>query len=345
MTTTLLSLDHLSKMYNIEQDWLFEKLLKKLNSGSHLILAADQGWGIREYTSELGFQLAEKNPDIRICYVDMKPAHSPAAFLELFAEALSYKFPDATSRITIDSKSMDTLKLPALIAKRNKIRVAVFLSNSHLFHRFRDPIPFLNTLRLKLRNQKNCVFCLYGNNNPPFREMVFCPGPLSGFGQLFELNHNPTKHRSSSIRKIFHDHKKNIGVTTSVQMSYMVDNHPFYLKLLAWHALIRTHNTCTTAIMEKAMNDLIRHYDYRFHKIAENLTPKQLGYLRALIEGNQKLYSKTTREKYQLGSSSNVARLKLSLEKKEIIYTGYMENEYADPIFKEWLRRNYFSRL
>ena len=141
----------------------------------------------------------------------MKPAHTTTSFLELFTTALSQRFPEVTSRLEIDSSSTDTLRLPALIAKRKKIRIAFFLANSHLFHRFRDSIPFLRMLKLKLKNQKNYIFCLYGNNNPFFREQVQYPGPLSGLGQLFELKHNPVNHRSASIRKLFHDHNKSIG--------------------------------------------------------------------------------------------------------------------------------------
>jgi hypothetical protein len=126
-------------------------------------------------------------------------------------------------------------------------------------------------------------------------------------------------------------------------MSYVVDNHPFYLKLLAWHALIRTRNTCTTAIIEKALLDLIHHFDYLFYKIVESLTPKQLSFLKALVKGNQKLYSKATRDEYQLGSTSNIARIKQSLERKEIINTGNRETVFTDPIFREWLRRRYFA--
>ena len=124
----------------------------------------------------------------------------------------------------------------------------------------------------------------------------------------------------------------------------MVDNHPFYLKLLVWHAVIRTRHTCTLAIIENALNDLIHHFDYHFYKIVESLTPKQLSFLKALVEGNQKLYSKANRDEYQLGSTSNIARIKQSLEIKEIISTANMESVFTDPIFREWLRRHYFGR-
>ena len=341
MTTPLFNLHQMAEVYNVEQDWLFEKLLGKLNMHRHLILVAEKGWGIQEYVRELGFQLVEKHPDIHICYMDMKPVYNPTSFLELFTAALSHRFPEVTFCKEADHSSIDTLGLPALIAKRKKIRVAVFLTNAHLLHRFRDPVSFLRMLRLNLKNQKNCIFCLYGNNSQSFRELVHYPGPLSGLGQLIQLNHDPTNHRSASIRKLFHDHEKNIGYSTSVHMSFLVDNHPFYLKLLAWHALIRTRHTCTLDIVENAMKDLIHHFDYHFHKIEESLTIKQLSFLKALLAGNQKLYSKATREEYQLGSTGNIARIKLSLEKKEIINTGNRENVFTDPIFREWLRMRY----
>ena len=180
-------------------------------------------------------------------------------------------------------------------------------------------------------------------------DLLHHPGPLSGLGRLFELNYDPSKHRSAGIRKLFHDHNKRIGYTTSVQMSFLVDNHPFYLKLLAWHALIMTHSTCTLSIVEKSLKNLIHHFDLRFYKIAESLTLKQLNYLRALAEGNQELYSRSTRDTYQLGSSSNVVRIKSSLMNKEIIKIekvdpGRTDAVFTDPIFREWLQRSYFGK-
>ena len=341
MNTPVLSLEQMDSLSKIEQDWLFEKLLWKLNSHKHLILTADQGWGIMEFANELGFQLAEKNPEIHTCFMDIRPAHSSASFLELFFSALLHRFPDETSCMEIDKSSMDMLRLPELIAKRRKIKIAVFLANSHLFHRFKDTIPFLRTMKLKLKSQKHCVYCFYGNNTPFLRDLIRFPGPLSGLGQLFELRHDPLKHRSASIRKLFHDHKKRIGHTTSVQMSFAVDNHPYYLKLLAWHALILTRDTCTAAIVEKSLTNLILHFENRYYKIAESLTQKQLSLLKALAGGNQKLYSKYVRDEHKLGSTSNVARIKTSLEKKEIIQIGRLETVFTDPIFREWLRRRY----
>ena len=330
--------------FKIERDWLFENLLGKLNSHTHLVLTADQGWGIKEYVNELGFHLTERNPDIQSCYIDMKSTHSSASFLDLFVAALANRFPEEAASIKISSQSIDSLKLPSIIAQRKNIRIAVFLANSHLLHRFRDSIPFLRTMKLKLKNQKKCIFCFYGDIHTNFRDLIRYPGPLSGLGHIYELRHNPTNHRSASIRKLFHDHNKSISYQTSVELSYAVDNHPFYLKLLTWHALIKTSHSCTTDIIQEAINDLIFHYDHQFNMVLESLTQKQISFLKAMAEGKQRLYSQATRKKYRLGSSSNVARIKHSLEKKNFINDVKLTSDFSDPIFKQWLRKRYFNR-
>ena len=344
MNTPVLSIDQLAGMYTPEQDWLFERLLWKLNLGKHLILLSDQGWGIQEYVNELKFQLTEKHPDIQTCLIDIRSAHSSNSFMELFVSALRTKFPETTSCMEIDYHNIDMLKLPEAIARKNRIKIALFLANAHLFQLLKNSVPFLRTLKMRFRNQRNSVFCIYGNNSPYFRELFHSSGPLSGLGQVFELKHNPEKHRSASIRKLFHDYKKRIGYNTSVKMSFVVDNNPFYLKLLAWHALMITQNTCTTAILEKSLSNLVQHFDHRFNMIEERLTMKQLSFLKALVQANDKPFSKVTREKYQLGSTSNIARIMASLESKGIIQRNRTETVFTDPIFREWLRRRYCTK-
>jgi len=95
--------------------------------------------------------------------------------------------------------------------------------------------------------------------------------------------------------------------------------------------------------VDKALNDLILHFEHHFCKTAESLTPKQLSFLQALVEERSKLCSAATREAYQLGSSSNVARIKQSLANKGIIEIGSNVNTFADPVFREWLRICHFK--
>lgn len=343
MTLPFLSFEHVTRLHTVEQDWLFEKFLIKLDSHRHLLLTADQNWGIQEYVKELGFQLEEKHRDIQICYVDVRLAHNSTEFLLLFHTTLCNKFEELKSFEEVTPGSMTSLKLPSVLAHKKRTRVAIFLSNSHLFHRFSDADFLLRTLRRSFKSQKKCIFCLYGNDTSYFRELVRSPGPLSGLGQLFELRHDPTKHRSASIRKLFYDHDKKIGYATAIHISYAVDNHPFYLKLLAWHALIRTRNLCSLKIVDEAMSDLILHFEYHYQKIVDSLTPKQLNFLKASLEEGSRLCSEAVLEGYQLGSSGNVARIKHSLKNKEIISTVGHDIVFIDPLFRKWLQVRYFK--
>jgi uncharacterized protein len=343
MTDPFLSFEQMADLYTFERDWLFEKFLVKLNTHKHLLLTADQQWGIQEYVRELGFQLEEKHRDIQICYIDVRLAPSSPLFLKLFQTSLLHKFQELESLGQVNSGKFDSLKLPSIIARKKRVRVGVFLSNCHLFQRYKDADSFLRTLRLYFQNQKKCIFCLYGCNTNYFRELVHAPGPLSGLGQLFELRHDPTKHRSAIIRKIFHDHKKKIAYTTSIHMSYTVENHPFYLKLLAWHSLIRTRNQCTMKTVDMALNDIILHFEHHFIKTVDSLTTRQLNFLKAMIEVRYRLCSEATLEAYQLGSSSHVARIKKCLGNKEIIDSGSHDTFFVDPVFREWLKIRYFK--
>ena len=159
-------LEQISEMYKPEQDWLFEKLLWKLESCNHLVLIADQGWGIQDYISELRFQLAEKNPDLQICMVDIQSAFSSDSFLKSLASALNLQFPEEISRLDVEKSDLSILSLPGQIARKHKIKIAVFFANAHLFKRFSDYRTFLRALSTKLRNQRNCVFCFFKKKIP-----------------------------------------------------------------------------------------------------------------------------------------------------------------------------------
>lgn len=343
MTHPFLPFGQMTDILTFEQDWLFEKFMTKLNAHRHLILTAEQKWGIRDYVKELGFQLEEKYRDIQVCYIDVGLAQTSASFLNLFHNTLLHEFQGLEPLAEVHSIGMASLRIPSQIARKKGVRVGIFLSNIHLFHRYRDADAFLRELRLHFKKQERCIFCLYGHDTAYLRGLVHAPGPLSGLGQLFELRHDPTKHRSARIRKLFQDQNKRIGYAASVHMSYRVDNNPCYLKLLTWHTLIRTRNLCTIKIVEEALYDLLLHFEQHFLGIVERLTTRQLSFLKATLEVRFKLCSEAILEAYQLGTSSNVDRIKKSLVNKEILNTGWQDTEFVDPVFREWLRIRYFK--
>ena len=64
----------------------------------------------------------------------------------------------------------------------------------------------------------------------------------------------------------------------------------------------------------------------------ERLTTGQLNYLKALQSGTSRICSKESLVTFQLKSSSRIARIKQSLEEKEIIEIHRDQVQIIDPV-------------
>jgi len=71
------------------------------------------------------------------------------------------------------------------------------------------------------------------------------------------------------------------------------------------------------------------------------LTAKQLGLLRAVLAGEAELTAAATIQRYRLGTSANVARMKAALAARELIDVTGSQVEVLDPVFAHWLRTRY----
>jgi hypothetical protein len=72
------------------------------------------------------------------------------------------------------------------------------------------------------------------------------------------------------------------------------------------------------------------------------LTTTQLYFLRAIIDG-ETVFGQENLSKYRLGTSANVIRIKDALLSREIIDITAKNIEIQDPIFKLWLKEEYFK--
>ncbi len=73
MTHTFFSLEKMDALFSIDHGWLFDTLIDRLGTEKNAILYTEPGWEPMEYVNELGFQLAQKCPDIHCLYIDIKP--------------------------------------------------------------------------------------------------------------------------------------------------------------------------------------------------------------------------------------------------------------------------------
>lgn len=100
----------------------------------------------------------------------------------------------------------------------------------------------------------------------------------------------------------------------------------------------------TLPAVKEAENALIGNYLPHFTRIMADLTPNQINFLKAALEGVRKFSSQEILDRYHLNSSANVFRIKDALRKKEVL--TFEKDDSArilDPLFEYWLRNYYFK--
>ena len=121
-----------------------------------------------------------------------------------------------------------------------------------------------------------------------------------------------------------------------------VDNHSSYVQQLAWNILVNTEKEVTEEIFEQGVSELLAQGSSLFIQQIQGLTTYQMNLIRCLCQGIHKDFtSKAVLETYQLGSKSNISRLKNTLIEKEIIETEGEMTKLADPVFALWFKKEY----
>ena len=74
----------------------------------------------------------------------------------------------------------------------------------------------------------------------------------------------------------------------------------------------------------------------------EPLTAYQMNLLRAIVSGiHTGFHEKQVRSRYDLGSPSNLVRLRNALVERDLIYSEMRQLYVTDPVFALWFRRRF----
>jgi hypothetical protein len=166
--------------------------------------------------------------------------------------------------------------------------------------------------------------------------------PFYKFGDLIFLEKISTKSWIEFIRKRFLETGKEIQEEEAILISRLAENHSYYVQQLAQQSWLRTDTICSTPIVKEAFNGIINQLSLLFTNITESLSTTQLNFIKAILSGEKQLSSKGTIQKYNLGTSGNINRLKQSLLAREIIDISAEKIDLQYPIYKYWLKNEYF---
>ena len=165
--------------------------------------------------------------------------------------------------------------------------------------------------------------------------------PFYQFGEMMYLDKIPTMDWIPFICSRFESQGKQISGELARRICETVEGNSSYVQQLAWNVLAETEKIATEQDFNQGVDALLAQCSALFEEQIKSLTGYQMNFLRALSDGvNTDFGSKTILDGYNLGSKSNVSRIKTSLQDKEIIDFDKDNVYIEDPVFKIWFKRN-----
>ena len=348
-----------------------ERLLANFNHGINSIIISPRRWGKTSLVKKVSAIAGNNN--LKVVNIDIFSCRNADDFYSLFANEVirqtankweewvdnAKKFlsalvpkisfgvdPQADFSVSLDFSNAklndDILDLPQKIAKEKGFRVVVCIDEFQQLSEFTDHIYFQKKLRSVWQLQQEVSYCLYGSKKHLMAELYSKQSmPFYKFGDVFFLQKISTHDWISFICERFESTGKKISKDQAKVISDTVENHSSYVQQLAWNVWVKTAEITTDVDIESAITDLFNQNALLYYRYVEELTGYQLNFLRAVAEEIHSEFTKNeVLQKFQLGTSANVKRLKDALEKKELIDISGKTVSFNDPVFKLWFQKN-----
>ena len=349
-----------------------KRLLANFSHGINTILMAPRRWGKTSLVKRAMSEVQSKQ--IKVIYIDAyfcrdeydfynhfaesilhqtnskfeEWADTAAEFLTRLSPKVSYHLPSmeefsVSLGITPRThKPEEILQLPEIIAKKKNIHLIICIDEFQQIGEFSDSLTVQKRMRSVWQHQEHVNYCLFGSKKHLLQNMFLKSSyPFYKFGDIIPLDPIPEDSWLPYLQQGFQSWDKELPKDIAHQLCQMVQLHPSYVQQLAWLTLLNTDKVVSEANLQQGLDDLINENSALFIQQTEHLTPYQLNFLNAMLNGIQSDFAKeATRGQYQLGSYSNIARVKTALIEKELIDTEKGKIVFADPVFPLWLQRN-----
>ena len=348
-----------------------QRLTANFQYGVNTILMSPRRWGKTSLVNKVASQINSKKKivvrmDIFSCRSDydfyntfaseiLKQTaskldewkESAKGFIERITPKISFN-PDSSTdyslSLGITPKSHtpeEVLSLPQNIAQRKKCDIVVCIDEFQQIGEFPDSLAVQKKLRTVWQNQKNVSYCLYGSKMHMMMNLFQKKSyPFYRFGEILNLDSIPVETWIPYIQERFRSFGKSIDEEFIAKICQITEYQASYVQQLAYSVLLLTDKKVTESTIDDGVQDLIRQNTATFIEQTESLTTYQLNFLRAVNNGIKSGFGEATiRGTYNLGSPSNIARLKSSLIDKELIELTSDGIIIGDPILRLWLKK------
>ena len=332
-------------------------------------------WGKSSLVKKVAKQVMAESKNIRICFIDIFNVRDESEFYVHFAQSLvkatSNKWeewaentknflshllpkitfsPDNQAEISfgvgweeLKKNPDEIINLAETIAKAKNLKIVVCIDEFQSIGNFSESLAFQRKLRAHWQHHQNVGYCLYGSKRHMLLNIFSNPEmPFYKFGDIMFLSKIDNKTWGKFIQKRFKDTGKTISCKDAEYLATQVDNHSYYVQQLAQQSWLRTKSECSTSIIDDSLQSIKNQLSLLFVGITETLPATHLYFLQAIING-ETTFGQEILKKYRLGTSANIIRIKNALLSKEIIDITAKIIEIQDPVFKLWLREEYFN--
>lgn len=352
-------------------------LVQSFTSLINTIIISPRRWGKSSLVNKAAKLAMEQDRKLYICHVDLFNVRNEVHFYSLLAQkviaATSTKWEEAvesaksffshlmpkisigsdpTNEVSIDfdwesikQNPDEVLDLAEKIAKKKGVKIVICVDEFQNISGFTDPDYFQKKLRSHWQQHQNVAYCLYGSKRHMMMEVFTNSSkPFYKFGNLMFLEKIDTPCLVEFFNTRFSETGKTITEDAANLIVKLVDNHPYYAQQLAQLSWLRTKDVCDVEIVREAHAALVEQLSLLFVTITETLTTQQLNYLNALIAGEKAISSTDVMHRYQISSTTSIARSKAALIKNDILDSKAGEISFQDPIYAYWLKSEYFDK-
>lgn len=273
-------------------------------------------------------------------------------FLGRLAPCISVS-PDLASEyslsIGVNPKDIDpeeVLNLPERIAEKKGLHIVVCIDEFQQIGEFADSLTFQKRIRGIWQHQQRTSYCLFGSKKHMMEKIFHSKMmPFYMFGDTIYLGTIPEPDWISYICSRFDKVGIIISKEHAEEICRKVECYSSYVQQFAWNVMVNAGSMVTDADIKNGMEYLVSQNEPLYISKIENLSSYQLNFLRAICAGvNSGFTSESILKRWNLGSKSNVSRIRASLIEKEIVEKSAGKIYISDPVLRCWLT-GYLQKL
>lgn len=259
---------------------------------------------------------------------------------------------DATSDISVSlgitpetHSPEEILNMVEVIAKRRNRHIVVCIDEFQEVGEFENTKSVQAKLRSVWQHQHYTSYCLFGSKRHMMSKMFLNRSmPFYQFGDLMWLQKIPTTDWTGYIVSHFEHTGRHISEEMAAKICELVELYPSYVQHLASIVLNHTPQgeTASEQLLPWAVKELISTNEPLYMQQIERLSGYQMNLLRAIVSGIHAGYNeKKVRSQFDLGSPSNLVRLRDALIERDLIYSEMRQLYITDPVFSLWFRQRF----